>query len=846
MEHHSAGVGPVIMTQRVLTSGCHFLRLIVLSKYIESRTILSKFRSALGPFILRSKHTVVLVLLLTLGVAPEAYSQNRQNPPAKSPLSKPNAHASVAGDAKRGFQGFLSDQKRIWTCPAHLKISDAEWLVPAGGISTGLFVTDATTSHELTRHSHVPASATFSDLGLGLFLGASSLMYLGGRQFSDEHMRETGLLSAQAAADTFVLTDVLKYGLRRERPDVDRGQGNFFQPGGTSFPSEHASISFAIATVIAHEYPGWFSQFASYGLATAVSVARVTGDKHFPSDVFIGGTMGYLIGRSVYRNHHDPAVNYGTFESAELPIPAERVSSTYIELDSWIYPAVERLAALNIVDSTFAAIRPWTRMAVYAMISRAQEPPAGSEGSLVLSDLRSEFHHENELQGGQQSKSLLIDRVYTRTQYISGSPLNDGFHFGQTIVDDFGRPFGDGLQQIVGFETCAESGRFSFFVRGEYQHAPSLPGYSPPVNQTLAQIDLIPGESFNGVPTKNVFRLLDTYTSFNLLSNEISVGKQTYWWGPDDSTALMLSNNAAPFYGIRFNRTFPLYIPLFSKLFGTIRYDNFFGRLYGNKYPADPFTFGQKIVLAPTKNLEIGFSRSSIFAGKGLEPLTAHTFWQTLTSTSSGTNVGFNPHDTPGTRHANFDIRYRLPFLRNWVTAYIDSFVHDDVSPADAPNRSAVMPGIYLSHCPGIPKLDLHVEGGTTDTFPTQVLGGNFYYYEGLYKDSYTINRNLLGSWLGREGTGGKTWATYWLNPASSITAGFRMVKVSQFFIPDGETQQDAYAAFKYRWQNGLDLQVMMQHERWVAPLLASGPQSNFTTQLQLSFWPKDWRVQKH
>ena len=128
MEHHSAGVGPVIMTQRVLTSGCHFLRLIVLSKYIESRTILSKFRSALGPFILRSKHTVVLVLLLTLGVAPEAYSQNRQNPPAKSPLSKPNAHASVAGDAKRGFQGFLSDQKRIWTCPAHLKISDAAWV----------------------------------------------------------------------------------------------------------------------------------------------------------------------------------------------------------------------------------------------------------------------------------------------------------------------------------------------------------------------------------------------------------------------------------------------------------------------------------------------------------------------------------------------------------------------------------------------------------------------------------------------------------------------------------------------------------------------------------------------
>ena len=806
-------------------------------------------------FIPNSKLPVcALLIAAVLGVQAQTADQSgtaeNENTAADSRIhagesSKPKAHEGVANDAINTFDGFLADQKRIWTSPAHLKISDAEWLVPTGGIATGLFMTDPTTSHELTRNSHVDTAAKFSDVGLGLFAATSGAMYLAGRHLNDDHLRESGLLSAEAAADTFVVTDALKYSLRRERPDVGRGQGAFFQSGGTSFPSGHASTSFAIATVIAHEYPGAFTQFASYGLASAVSLARVGGQKHFPSDVFIGGTIGYLIGRSVYRNHHDPDVDYGTFERASLRIPAERMGSTYIELDSWIYPAVERLAALNVINSTFAGIRPWTRMAVYAMVSRAEEPPQGTEASVLLDALRSEFHREAELRGGAQNKAISIDRVYTRMQYISGPPLNDGFHFGQTIVNDFGRPFGQGLQQIAGFESRAEAGRFSFFVRGEYQHAPSVPGYSTQVNQTLAKIDAIPGESFNGVPEQNVFRLLDTYASFNLLSNEISVGKQTYWWGPDDGTSLMLSNNAAPFYGIRLNRTFPLYIPLFSKLFGTIRYDNFFGRLYGNQYPPDPFTFGQKLILQPTKNLEIGFSRSSIFAGKGLSPLTLGTFWKTATSASSGTNTGFNPRFTPGTRHANFDIRYRLPFLRNWVTAYIDSFVHDDISPADAPNRAAVMPGVYVSHLPGLPKMDLHVEGGTTDTFPTQVLGGNFYYYEGLYKDSYTINRNLLGSWIGREGTGGKAWVNYWLNPTSSITAGFRTVKVSQFFIPEGETQQDAFAQFKYQWQSGLGVEVTMQHERWVAPLLAPGPQSNLTTQIQLSFWPKDWKLQR-
>src|SRR5262249_9525881 len=162
----------------------------------------------------------------------------------------------------------------------------------------------------------------------------------------------------------------------------------------------------------------------------------------FPSDVFIGGATGYLIGRSVYRNHHNPEVNYGTFEPAKTRISAERMSSIYIELDSWIYPAVERLAALNIIDSTFAGIRPWARMAVYAMVARAEDPRPGSEGSILLNALRSEFHRESELQQGQQSKMIAIDRVYTRSQYISGPPLNDGFHFGQTIADDFGRPYG--------------------------------------------------------------------------------------------------------------------------------------------------------------------------------------------------------------------------------------------------------------------------------------------------------------------------------------------------------------------------------------------------------------------
>ncbi|MEO8724557.1 MAG: capsule assembly Wzi family protein [Acidobacteriaceae bacterium] len=762
-------------------------------------------------------------------------------------VSDPDA-ASIGGDFKRTIKGILADQKMIWLSPFHVTASDAAWLVPDAGITAGLLATDRTTSHELTRNSHTKTFASFSTAGAAALGGSAALIYFVGVRNSDNHMRETGILSAEAAVDAFEVDEGLKYVFRRERPNLDNGRGRFFQSvNSASFPSSHSAISFAIASVIADEYPGWLTKTLAYGTASAVAFARVAGQQHFPTDVFVGATAGYLIGHNVVKQRHvSDYTNYGTFVREEEPIPAARMSSTYVELDSWIYPAVERLTALGVIGTSYMGMRPWTRMSVYGMVANIDDVDLSPEAEKLVTALRAELKREEDLdRNGSVNDAIGVDRIYTRIQHISGTPLNDSFHFGSTIVDDFGRPFGSGTQEITGFESRAEKGRFSFYVRGEYQHTPTIPGYSDAVNGLIARVDNIPGETFAGVQSRDQFRLLDTYASLNLLSNEISVGKQSFFWGPDDSTSLMMSNNAEPIYALRINRTLPLVIPLLSKLTGPIRYDNFFGKLAGTHYPPNPFMYGQKLSIHPTPNLEFGFSRNATFAGRGLEPLTFHTFIKSFTSVSSGTAGNFNPRDTPGSRHTNFDFRYRLPFVRDWLTLYADSFAHDDVSPLDSPRRAAVVPGIYLSKFPGIPKLDVHVEGGTTDTVTTRAEGGNFYYYESLYKDSYTNKRNLLGSWIGREGTGGQAWATYWFNPQSTLMAGFRTVKVSQLFIPQGETQQDAYGELNYLGKSGFGVQVLLQQERWVAPVLAAGAQHDFTARLQVSFDPKDWRLSR-
>jgi membrane-associated phospholipid phosphatase len=91
----------------------------------------------------------------------------------------------------------------------------------------------------------------------------------------------------------------MKMAFNRERPDKTTGSGSFWE-GGMSFPSGHATTTWSIATVVAHEYRKKpIIGIGAYGVATAVSLARVGGQNHFASDVFVGAAIGNLIGRFV-------------------------------------------------------------------------------------------------------------------------------------------------------------------------------------------------------------------------------------------------------------------------------------------------------------------------------------------------------------------------------------------------------------------------------------------------------------------------------------------------------------------------------------------------------------------
>ena len=240
---------------------------------------------------------------------------------ASEAQQQPSKHSAICGVAHLGqcLKDIGHDQAGIWTSPLRIAPRDAIWLVPfAAGTGVALHY-DAQAQQNLgIVKSRIDASNIVSGFGSPYAtLGGAAGLYFLGLGTHSEHLAETGRLGAEAVIDSLLVVEALKLATNRERPNEGNGQGGFW-PHGTrsyeldgSFPSGHAAESFALARVIASEYPSKPVQVAAYAFALAISASRLTARQHFPSDVLVGGTFGYLIGGYVVRHHAAQNVDSG-------------------------------------------------------------------------------------------------------------------------------------------------------------------------------------------------------------------------------------------------------------------------------------------------------------------------------------------------------------------------------------------------------------------------------------------------------------------------------------------------------------------------------------------------------
>ena len=569
-----------------------------------------------------------------------------------------------------------------------------------------------------------------------------------------------------------------------------------------------------------------------------------------------------------------PFVQRYSYDGTQYKTP-DPLGSTYIPMDSWMYPALLRLYSLGYLDTAFLALRPWTRRSVLHMLDQSESDIRfdGNEQALELLDklyyaLRDEPRKDGPINRGAVYG---LESAYAGVRLVHGTVLRDSWNIGTTFNNDYGRPYSNGFNTYNGFSTVSEAGPFSLYVRAEYQHAPGYEGYTYDQAARLSATNRLPYPAQFGpqipnpfgtvdrpqatipegpLPAQNNFRILEANVSAHLLGHEISLGKSDAWLGPGLGGAMAWSNNAEDIYSFRINRVEPLHIPYFSRVLGDVRYDFFLGSLKGHTFPRDPWVHSEMISLAPTANFQFSFQRTIIFGGAGHAPVNLHTFLEGFFHTS-GTDYDtkFSRND-PGARFSSTTFSYRLPFVRKYVTLYADSTTHDDIFPISAPRRAGWRPGIYLTQIPFVPKLDLRVEGVYTDYVTSRSVEGFGLYVETVQLQGYTNKGFIMGDWIGREAKGGQAWLTWHLSGNESLSLQYLRKKNGKDFIftsrdsngreVNGGTTQDVVRLdLVKRLSRDVELKAWYQNEHWKAPFFKPGPQGSNTAAFQVTWFPQ-------
>jgi hypothetical protein len=509
--------------------------------------------------------------------------------------------------------------------------------------------------------------------------------------------------------------------------------------------------------------------------------------------------------------------------------------SVYVPLDSWVYPVFDRLAGLGAIRTQFAGLRPWTRIECARLAMEAEtylvEAEAETrEADALTAALHQEFREDIDGLKGDPAPQATVESAYTRAMGINGTPLRDGFDFGQTIADDFGRPYNTGFNNASGLSAAASGGRFFAYVRGEYQYSPAYTGLTPSQQSWLILANGVVSPSSQAAGAVNQAQLLDTYAGVRLSVFDLTVGKQSLWWGPGTMGGMLYSDNIDPVPMLKLNQVEPVVLPWLLKYLGPVRVEAFLGRLEDYHYPRAPYIHGEKIMVKPSPDLEIGVARTAIAFGQGI-PFTFDNLFSTYFSV---TDVGSNPNPRhfPGKRFAGLDFSYRLPYLRKWLTIYTDNITSDDVNPLVNPSRASYNPGLYLSHIPYLSKFDLRFELANTRTEGSPY--SSFFYHEG-----YTNKGYLIGNTVGRRGAAFDVSSTYWFSPQKRVQVGWRKETDSKSLVPSGGSQDSFRIKAGWFVQKHMEVSAFFQYERWAFPFLANGAQNDNVGALELTVYPK-------
>jgi hypothetical protein len=212
------------------------------------------------------------------------------------------------GIVSRSVKRTLEDQKEIYKAP--FKPSNLRWDALVLAPTAVFLVTDRHIENNLPG-GHYTFYQDSSDIAIAGLATTLAGVWIYGIKGDHPHARETGTLELETLVNAFLVYAPMQYIAARQRPGEGNGHGDFLRHSAmnTSFPGGHAMFTWAMATVVAQEYPKPWVQVLTYTAAFTVTTTRYLARDHWASDMWVGSALGIAIGTHVFHAHCDPELS---------------------------------------------------------------------------------------------------------------------------------------------------------------------------------------------------------------------------------------------------------------------------------------------------------------------------------------------------------------------------------------------------------------------------------------------------------------------------------------------------------------------------------------------------------
>lgn len=411
--------------------------------------------------------------------------------------------------------------------------------------------------------------------------------------------------------------------------------------------------------------------------------------------------------------------------------------SANIPLDSWLYPALDKLAGLGLIDSALQGSRPYTRMEAARQTLEASRNserratlPVARE---LIRRLNMELHQQlvelGALQGIPATTYFkpLVDWQLSyinkdgddSTYAVQGPQIPGGRIDARQYAlnyNNFGIEYEDGHNAQLVFETEARLGTWLFM-----NLRPLLLYHDTP--QT--------GDD------SSTFKLLEGTVALGLGPLEFSVGRQSLWWGQGRHGSLVLTNNVKPLDMLRLTNPNPALLPWIFEALGPFRFDLFVSRLEEDRVVPEPYFGGLRVELKPFPWLSLAGSRTVMFGGEGRPNVGFSDFMTIL----GGQNLSGN--DDTSNSIAAIDARIKIPAV--WGLELYGELGGEDEAGGFIAN-TAYLGGIYLPQVEPSGRASLRFEYADLSQIDSN---SPVWYRHGIYQSGYTYKNQIMGHHAG-------------------------------------------------------------------------------------------------